>query len=110
DDLEFYDYEAKYFGKGTVSIDVPADLPAAQLEAVREEAARAFAVLGLERLARFAGFVSEDGPGLATQVNTMPRLTPYSMLPVLWAHMGLPYSELITDLVEQARRRRLGPR
>src|SRR5699024_11599951 len=48
DDLEVYDYEAKYFGKGTVSIDVPADLPDAQLEAVGEVAARAFEVLGLE--------------------------------------------------------------
>ncbi|HJB11055.1 MAG TPA: D-alanine--D-alanine ligase [Candidatus Brachybacterium merdavium] len=110
DDLEFYDYEAKYFGKGTVSIDVPADLPDAQLEAVREVAARAFEVLGLEGLARVDVFVTEDGQVLANEVNTMPGFTPYSMFPVLWAHMGLPYSELITDLVEQARRRRLGPR
>ena len=35
-DLDFYDYEAKYFGKGTVSIDVPAGLPDALLEEARE--------------------------------------------------------------------------
>ena len=110
EDLEFYDYEAKYFGKGTVSIDVPAGLPDAQLEAVREVASRAFDVLGLEGLARVDVFVTDDGRVLANEVNTMPGFTPYSMFPVLWEHMGLTYRELITDLVEQARTRRLGPR
>lgn len=110
DDLEFYDYDAKYFGKGTVSIDVPAELPDTQLEEVREVAARTFELLGLEGLARVDVFVTEGGQVLANEVNTMPGFTPYSMFPVLWEHMGLQYAELITDLLEQARTRRLGPR
>ncbi|WP_193104017.1 D-alanine--D-alanine ligase family protein [Brachybacterium sp. FME24] len=110
DDLDFYDYEAKYFGKGTVSIDVPASLPDAVLEEVREIASRAFTVLGLEGLARVDVFVSQEGRVVVNEVNTMPGFTPYSMFPVLWQNMGLSYSDLITDLVEQARGRRLGPR
>src|SRR5699024_8219330 len=98
------------FGKGTVSIDVPADLPDAQLEAVREVAARAFEVLGLVGLARVVVFVTEDGQVLSDEVNTLPGFTPYWMFPVLWAHVGLPYSELINDLVQPAHPRRLGPR
>ncbi|MGO1975943.1 D-alanine--D-alanine ligase family protein [Brachybacterium tyrofermentans] len=110
EDLDFYDYEAKYFGKGTVSIDVPASLPDAQLEEVREVAARAFSVLGLEGLARVDVFVTDDHRVVVNEVNTMPGFTPYSMFPVLWQNMGLSYADLITDLVEQARGRRPGPR
>src|SRR5699024_1719910 len=59
-DLDFYDYEAKYFGKGTVSIDVPAGLPDGVLEEAREIARRAFGALGLEGLARVDMFVTAD--------------------------------------------------
>ncbi|MGY5764825.1 D-alanine--D-alanine ligase family protein [Brachybacterium sp. DNPG3] len=110
EDLDFYDYEAKYFGKGTVEIDVPAALPAEQLEEVRAVAARAFTALGLEGLSRVDTFVTEDGRVIVNEVNTMPGFTPYSMFPVLWQNMGLDYTALITDLVEQARTRRIGSR
>ncbi|MEE1617162.1 D-alanine--D-alanine ligase family protein [Brachybacterium sp. J153] len=110
DDLEFYDYESKYFGKGTVSIDVPAALPDAVLEEVREVASRAFTALGLEGLGRVDVFVTEDSRVVINEVNTMPGFTPYSMFPVLWKNMGLSYADLIADLVEQAAARRLGPR
>jgi len=109
-DLEFYDYEAKYFGKGTVSIDVPAALPDAVLEEARETAARAFTALGLEGLARVDMFVTSDHRVLINEVNTMPGFTPYSMFPVLWENMGLSYADLIAELIERARSRRLGAR
>ncbi|MGP5375501.1 D-alanine--D-alanine ligase [Brachybacterium alimentarium] len=110
EDLDFYDYEAKYFGKGTVCIDVPAGLPDAVLEEVREVASRAFTVLGLEGLARVDVFVTEDQRVLVNEVNTMPGFTPYSMFPVLWENMGLSYADLLAGLIEQARGRRLGAR
>lgn len=109
-DLEFYDYESKYFGKGTVQIQVPAKLPDAVLEEVRHVAGRAFEILGLEGLARVDVFVTDDGQVIVNEVNTMPGFTPYSMFPVLWANMGVDYTALITDLVEQALTRRIGLR
>ena len=109
-DLDFYDYEAKYFGKGTVSIDVPAGLPDGVLEEAREVARRAFGALALEGLARVDMFVTADHRILVNEVNTMPGFTPYSMFPVLWESMGLTYAELIADLVDQAASRRLGQR
>ncbi|MFC0673335.1 D-alanine--D-alanine ligase family protein [Brachybacterium hainanense] len=110
EDLDFYDYESKYFGKGTVEIQVPAQLSDALLEEVRDVAARAFAVLRLEGLARVDVFVTEDGTVLVNEVNTMPGFTPFSMFPVLWRNMGLDYTALITDLLELARTRRVGLR
>lgn len=109
-DLDFYDYEAKYFGKGTVSIDVPASLPDAVLEDAREIARGAFRALGLEGLARVDMFVTSDHRVLVNEVNTMPGFTPYSMFPVLWENMGLSYADLIAELIEHARTRRLGAR
>lgn len=110
EDLVFYDYESKYFGKGTVTIDVPAELPEQLLEDVREVARRAFLALDLEGLARVDTFVTADGQVLVNEVNTLPGCTPFSMFPVLWENMGMSYSELITDLIEQARTRRIGLR
>ncbi|MDO5661506.1 MAG: D-alanine--D-alanine ligase family protein [Brachybacterium sp.] len=110
EDLDFYDYESKYFGKGTVDIEVPADLPPMQADAVRELAARAFDALGLEGLARVDVFVQEGGQVFVNEVNTMPGFTPFSMYPLLWENEGLPYADLIADLLEQALRRPVGLR
>ncbi len=110
DDLDFYDYESKYFGKGTVTVEVPAALPEEQRAAVREVAARAFTALDLEGLSRVDTYVTADGEVIVNEVNTMPGFTPFSMFPVLWQNMGLGYTDLITDLIEQARHRRLGAR
>ncbi|MGP9693215.1 D-alanine--D-alanine ligase family protein [Brachybacterium sp. AOP25-B2-12] len=110
DDLDFYDYESKYFGKGTVEIQVPARLPEPAIAAVREVAARAFRALGLEGLARVDVFVTEAGEVIVNEVNTMPGFTPFSMYPVLWESMGLAYPDLIAELIELARARRIGLR
>lgn len=110
EDLEFYDYESKYFGKGTIDVQVPAQLPDAVLTEVRHTAARAFEVLGLEGLARVDVFVTEDGGIMVNEVNTMPGFTPFSMFPVLWQNMGVDYATLIADLIELALTRRVGLR
>jgi D-alanine-D-alanine ligase len=110
DDLDFYDYESKYFGKGTVTIQVPAALPEGAADRVREVAARAFTALRLEGLSRVDVFVTETGDVVVNEVNTMPGFTPSSMFPVLWDNMGMDYTSLITDLLEQARTRRIGLR
>lgn len=102
DDLDFYDYGSKYFGRGTVHIDVPAPLSQGQIDAVRETAATAFTALGLEGLGRIDVFVTPEDRVVVGEVNTMPGFTPFSMFPVLWENMGLGYRELITELVELA--------
>ena len=54
--------------------------------------------------------MTATGEVVINEVNTMPGFTPYSMFPVLWRNMGLEYTALITDLLEQALARPLGPR
>ncbi|MCS6710850.1 D-alanine--D-alanine ligase [Brachybacterium sp. EF45031] len=110
DDLDFYDYESKYFGKGTVTIQVPAELTPEQSDRVRQVAAEAFTALRLEGLARVDVFVTRQGEVVVNEVNTMPGFTPFSMFPVLWENMGLTYSDLVAELIELARSRPVGPR
>ena len=54
-------------------------------------------------LAGLVASYEEDGRGLLfNEINTLPGFTPYSMFPSLWAATGLPYDELVAELVRLA--------
>ncbi|WP_311477650.1 D-alanine--D-alanine ligase family protein [uncultured Gulosibacter sp.] len=104
---EFYDFAAKYLDDSAVRLDCPAQLSEAQLAVAQQLAVRAFDALGCEGLARVDFFL--DGEGfLVNEVNTMPGFTPISMFPKCWGASGLPYDELITELIEVALSRAAG--
>ncbi|MCU1352130.1 MAG: ddl, partial [Acidimicrobiales bacterium] len=99
---DFYDYEDKYLD-GAAELVIPADLPAEVAADARRLAVEAFRALRCDGLARADFFYEEHGRGLLfNEVNTMPGFTPYSMFPSLWAATGLPYGELIDELVRLA--------
>jgi D-alanine-D-alanine ligase len=99
---EFYDYDDKYSGDGAELV-IPADLPDAVSEEARRLAVDAFVAVRAEGLARCDFFYEERGRGLLlNEVNTIPGFTPFSMYPRLWAATGLPYDELIDELVRLA--------
>ncbi len=99
---EFYDYEDKYL-EGAAEMVVPAQLPEGVVIEARELAVRAFRALRCDGLGRVDFFYEADGRGLLlNEINTMPGFTPYSMFPSLWAATGLPYAELIDELVRLA--------
>ena len=99
---EFYDYEDKYLD-GAAEMVVPADLPPEVAEQARELAVQAFEALRCDGLARVDFFYEAGGRGLLfNEINTMPGFTPYSMFPSLWAATGLPYAELIDEIVALA--------
>ena len=77
---------------------------------VQRLAAAAFDALGCEGLARVDCFVTEGGEVVINEINTMPGFTPHSMYPRMWAQSGLPYRELITELLELALERPTGLR
>lgn len=54
-------------------------------------------------LGRVDFFYESPGRGLLlNEMNTMPGFTPASMYPRLWQASGLPYTELIDELVRLA--------
>ena len=100
---EFYDYEAKYSSGDNSKIVIPAQIPEETMKKVREYAVRAFKALDCSGLARADFFVHKDtGEIYINELNTLPGFTSISMYPKLWEATGLPYSELISRLVELA--------
>ena len=111
DDVVFYDYKTKYFGEDTVSLEIPARIPAHLANQVREIAGKAFEALGCEGLARVDFFVDPQKDSVViNEVNTMPGFTPFSMYPKLWEHMGIGYSQLMEELISLALARPVGLR
>jgi D-alanine-D-alanine ligase len=54
-------------------------------------------------MARVDFFYEENGRGfLCNEINTIPGFTPISMYPKLWNATGVPYSQLIDELIELA--------
>ena len=107
---DFYDFEAKYIDEGPVRLDAPADLPPAVSERVRDLAIRAFEAIDAEGIARVDTFVTPDGEVVLNEINTMPGFTPISMYPKMWEASGLPYPELIDELIQLALERPTGLR
>jgi D-alanine-D-alanine ligase len=105
----FYDFDAKYLPTDQVTLDVPADLDADTIAAVRELAGRTFSAMGVEGLARIDLFATGDGL-FVNELNTMPGFTRTSMYPMMWAATGVGYPEVIAALIELALARPLGLR
>ena len=99
---EFYDYEDKYLD-GAADLVIPADLPTSVTEEIQRLAVEAFTLLRCDGMARVDFFYEEGDRGLLlNELNTIPGFTPISMYPKLWAASGLPYDQLIDELVELA--------
>src|SRR3954447_19799972 len=99
---EFYDFEAKYLEDDTARLDIPADVPDSVSDQVRDLAVRAFEAVGAEGIARVDTFVTASGRVVVNEINTMPGFTPISMYPKLWEASGVPYPELIDELIQLA--------
>ncbi|HKJ00406.1 MAG TPA: D-alanine--D-alanine ligase family protein [bacterium] len=98
----FYSYRAKYLDPQGAELMVPADLPPETEARVQEVALRVFDVLECEGMARVDCFAREGGGVVVNELNTLPGFTSISMYPKLWEASGLPYTELLTRLVELA--------
>ena len=99
---DFYDYDDKYFD-GAAELLIPAPLDEATTAELQALAVRAFRTLRCEGMARVDFFYEEAGRGLLlNELNTIPGFTPISMYPKMWDASGLPYPQLIDELVRLA--------
>ncbi|GIW14017.1 MAG: D-alanine--D-alanine ligase A [Tepidiforma sp.] len=110
-DREFYDYDSKYDPASQTELYIPAPITEAVAAEARELALRMYRVMGCEGYARVDFFLTPSDRLLANEVNTIPGFTSISMYPKLWEASGLPYSELLTRILELAfERHRRRPR
>jgi D-alanine-D-alanine ligase len=87
---------------------IPAPVPDADLERIRQLACETFDVLSCEGLARVDFFYTRDGKILVNEINTMPGMTPASGFPRMWAATGLPLEQLADRIVQTALGKRPG--
>jgi D-alanine-D-alanine ligase len=98
---DFYDYADKY-EDGKAQLLAPAPISAKQSVEVQELAVRAFQACECEAMARVDFFLRDDGTFVVNELNTIPGFTPISMYPRLWEISGVPYADLLDELIELA--------
>ena len=99
---EFYDYDAKYITDTSVCY-IPARLSEEKAEQVRDLAVQVYSAIGCQGLSRVDFFVTHDGERVVfNEINTLPGFTSISMYPKLFAASGIPYDELIDQLLQLA--------
>ncbi len=100
-DYDFYTYTAKYLDNDAVRIDLPAKIEEKSMEKIRLTSIEAYKALRCEDFARVDLFLTQEGQVYINEINTIPGFTSVSMFPMMWQHMGLSYSELISELIKQ---------
>ena len=72
-------------------------------EEVRDAALKIYSAIGCKGLSRVDFFVTyAQNRVVFNEINTLPGFTSISMYPKLFAASGIPYSELIDELLKLA--------
>ena len=95
----FYDYKNKYQAGLTEEI-CPAKLDDEVTSKMQVLAERAYKSLGLEVYARIDFILSEQGIPYCLEANTLPGMTPTSLLPQEAGEVGLDYEGLCEKIIE----------
>lgn len=97
----FYDYRAKYQA-GQSEYHFPARLSPTRYKGVLNIAERAAACLGVTGAARVDLLVTEGENEYVLEVNTLPGMTPTSLLPKIAAGAGYDFGALCEAILERA--------
>ncbi len=95
----FYDYETKYQA-GAARDVCPADITAVQDRIMRGAALEAYKALHLESYARMDFILDEKNNAYCLEANTLPGMTPTSLLPQEAAAEGVSYADLCEKIIE----------
>ena len=96
----FYSYKNKYDDNSTSKLQIPADLPQEIIDTVRRNARKVYEVTECSGMARIDSMLTPGGKVVLTEVNALPGFTNISMYPKLFEEAGVPYTKLITRLIE----------
>lgn len=96
-----YDYEAKYT-PGATDYFMPARLPATRYRGVLNLAERAVRALDVRGAARVDLLVTEGMNEYVLEVNTLPGMTPTSLLPKIASAAGYSFDDLCAAILDRA--------
>ncbi len=102
DKERFFDYEQKYSGNGAREICPAPSLTPEQDRRVREASLSLHAACGCAGYSRSDFIVPPVGDPVLLEINTLPGLTPRSLLPQEAAVAGISYDELCEWIVATA--------
>lgn len=95
----FYDYKNKYQAGNTVET-CPAELSQEKTRELQDIAERVFAALRMRSYARMDFRMSEEGEIFCLEANTLPGMTPTSLLPQEAAAQGIDFPELCEKILD----------
>ena len=101
----FYDYKNKYQAGSTVET-CPAELPEEVAEGMQHAAEEAFRALRLKNYARMDFMMDENNVFYCLEANTLPGMTPTSLLPQEAQAVGIDFAQLCENIVQSAWRER----
>lgn len=98
----FYDYAAKYTA-GLARHVYPAPLSKALYNRAKAVAARACVLLGCEGTPRVDLRITPEGRLYVLEINTLPGMTPLSLLPEIAQGEGIDFAGLVERILDGAR-------
>ena len=101
----FYDFKAKYT-KGMTTYEVPARIPAAVAKKIQTIAYRVYRGLGLKGFSRVDVMLDRQNRPYVLEVNSIPGLTEFSLLPKAARAVGIGFEELCLRVLEEACKRK----
>ncbi|MFA7255456.1 MAG: D-alanine--D-alanine ligase [Candidatus Omnitrophota bacterium] len=97
----FYDYKAKYT-KGMTTYEVPARIPAKVAKKIQAIAYRVYRGLGLKGFSRVDVMLDRKHRPFVLEVNSIPGLTEFSLLPKAARAIGISFEELCLRVLQDA--------
>lgn len=97
----FYDYKNKYQAGSTIET-CPADLTKEQTEEMQQYAEEAFRILRLKKYARMDFMMNAAGKMYCLEANTLPGMTPTSLVPQEAAAAGISFADLVMQFIDLA--------
>ena len=95
----FYDFANKYQAQKTKDT-CPANLSESKTKELQDICEKAYAVLRIKSYARIDFMMDEDENLYCLEANTLPGMTPTSLLPMEAKAMGMDYPDLCEKLIE----------
>jgi D-alanine-D-alanine ligase len=97
----FFDYESKYKEFGAEEI-TPAGIGRPLTKKIQEMAIAVYKAIGCRGFGRVDFILNKDQVPVVLEINTIPGLTPMSLLPKAANAAGIEYPELIDKIIKSA--------
>ena len=104
--VEVFDFNSKY-KPGATRKRIPVDTTLENNQKIRENIATVFGRLGMNVCARIDGFLTPEGTVLLHDPNTIPGMSPTSLIFKQMAEIGLNVTQALTYFIRQSIRERI---